>query len=206
MNTKDRVPFYVNACDEMGIEVLPPDVNSSQLRLRGRRGEDPLRAERGQERRRVGRAARSSRAREEGGPFASIWDFTERVDPQVVNKRALESLVKCGALDSTGASRMGMLAVLEQALAHGQTRRGRPARRPGLDLRRRLRRGRGGRRGHHPPIPTDEFEKQRAAAAREGDARPLRLRASARARSATSCGARPTRRSPSSSAAATARS
>src|SRR5207247_6112925 len=31
MNTKDRVPYYVNACDEIGIEVLPPDVNSSQL-------------------------------------------------------------------------------------------------------------------------------------------------------------------------------
>ena len=59
-------------------------------------------------------------AREDGGPFTSIWDFTERVDPQVVNKRSLESLVKCGALDSTGASRMGMLAVLEQALSHGQ--------------------------------------------------------------------------------------
>jgi DNA polymerase-3 subunit alpha len=59
-------------------------------------------------------------AREEGGAFTSIWDFTERVDPQVVNKRALEALVKCGALDSTGASRMGMLACLEQALAAGQ--------------------------------------------------------------------------------------
>jgi DNA polymerase-3 subunit alpha len=59
-------------------------------------------------------------ARADGGPFASIWDFTERVDPQVVNKRSLESLVKCGALDSSGAPRMGMLAVLEQALAHGQ--------------------------------------------------------------------------------------
>jgi DNA polymerase-3 subunit alpha len=59
-------------------------------------------------------------ARRGEGPFASIWDFTERVDPQVVNKRALESLVKCGALDSTGASRMGMLGVLEQALSYGQ--------------------------------------------------------------------------------------
>ena len=78
-------------------------------RLRGRRGEDPLRAERREERRRRRARARSSRAREEGGPFASIWDFTERVDPQVVNKRALESLVKCGALDSTGATRKGML-------------------------------------------------------------------------------------------------
>ena len=103
MNTKDRVPFYVNACDELGIEVLPPDVNVSQRRLRRRRGQDPLRPQRGQERRRGRVRARSSRAREEGGPFASIWDFTERVDPQVVNKRALESLVKCGALDSTGA-------------------------------------------------------------------------------------------------------
>jgi len=59
------------------------------------------------------------RARGEGGAFASIWDFTERADPQTVNKRALESLVKCGALDSVGATRLGMLAVLDQALAYG---------------------------------------------------------------------------------------
>src|SRR5204862_3389023 len=60
------------------------------------------------------------RAREEGGPCTSIWDFTERVDPQVVNKRALESLVKCGGHDSTAAPRRGMLDVLEQSLAWGQ--------------------------------------------------------------------------------------
>src|SRR6185437_7627432 len=59
-------------------------------------------------------------AREEGGPFASIWDFTERVDPSVANKRSLESLVSSGALDSTGASRRGMLHVLEDALSYGQ--------------------------------------------------------------------------------------
>src|SRR5205085_5328503 len=47
-------------------------------------------------------------------------DFVERVDPQAVNKRALEALVKCGALDSTGAARKGMLEALEQALSHGQ--------------------------------------------------------------------------------------
>ena len=57
--------------------------------------------------------------REEDGPFESLWDFTERVDPAVANKRALESLVKCGAFDSTGASRKGMFAVLEQALGAG---------------------------------------------------------------------------------------
>ena len=142
MNTKDRVPFYVNACDELGIEVLPPDVNSSADRLRGRRGEDPLRPERGQERGRDGGAARSSARARRAAAFESIWDFTERVDPQVVNKRSLESLVKCGALDSTGASRMGMLAVLEQALASRAEARAGPADGPVVDLRRRLRRGR----------------------------------------------------------------
>ena len=60
--------------------------------------------------------------RETGGPFASIWDFVERVDVQAVNKRALESLVKCGALDALGASRMGMLGVVEQAVLWGGAR------------------------------------------------------------------------------------
>jgi DNA polymerase III subunit alpha len=118
MNTKDRVPFYVNACDEMGIEVLPPDVNSSQVDFAVAEGKIRfgLNAVKN-----VGENAAIAivKARLEG-PFTSIWDFTERVDPQVVNKRSLESLLKCGALDSTGASRMGMLAVLEQALSHGQ--------------------------------------------------------------------------------------
>jgi DNA polymerase-3 subunit alpha len=116
MNTKDRVPFYVNACHELGIEVLPPDVNESQIDFAVVDGKIRfgLNAVKG-----VGELACRTiiRAREEGGPFESLWDFTERVDPSVVNKRALESLVKCGALPG---SRQGMLAVLEQALAHGQ--------------------------------------------------------------------------------------
>src|SRR5947208_573403 len=91
MNTKDRVPFYVNACHELGIEVLPPDVNESQIDFAVVEGKIRfgLNAVKG-----VGEIAcrRIIRAREEGGPFESIWDFTERVDPSVVNKRALESL------------------------------------------------------------------------------------------------------------------
>jgi DNA polymerase III subunit alpha len=75
-----------------------------------------------------------------------------------VNKRSLESLVKCGALDSTGASRMGMLAVLEQALAHGQK----------LAADRLMGQASIFDLGdasptvptHHPQIPTGEFEKQ----------------------------------------------
>jgi DNA polymerase-3 subunit alpha len=119
MNTKDKVPFYVNACDELGIEVLPPDVNTSQIDFAVVEGKIRfgLNAVKN-----VGESACRSivAGRAEGGPFASIWDFTERVDVQMVNKRALESLVKCGALDSTGASRKGLLECLEQALAWGQ--------------------------------------------------------------------------------------
>jgi len=119
MNTKDKVPYYVNACAELEIEVLPPDVNTSQIDFAVVEGKIRfgLNAVKN-----VGESACRSivRARDEGGPFASIWDFTERVDPQTVNKRALESLVKCGGLDSTGATRRGMLDCLEQALAWGQ--------------------------------------------------------------------------------------
>ena len=120
MNTKDRVPFYVSACDELGIEVLPPDVNESQIDFAVVEGKIRfgLNAVKN-----VGETAGRAivAARAEGGPFESIWDFTERVDPQVVNKRALESLVKAGR--SLPGSRKGMLQVLDQALGCGQTPR-----------------------------------------------------------------------------------
>jgi DNA polymerase-3 subunit alpha len=118
MSTKDKVPFYVAACDELGIEVLPPDVNESQVDFAvvGGKIRFGLNAVKN-----VGEATCRAivAAREEGGPFTSIWDFTERVDPSVANKRALESLVNCGAFDSTNASRKGMLSVLEDALSFG---------------------------------------------------------------------------------------
>jgi DNA polymerase-3 subunit alpha len=119
MSTKDKVPYYVNACDELGIEVLPPDVNTSMTDFAVVEGKIRfgLNAVKN-----VGETAANAiiAARVAEGPFESIWDFVERVDPQIVNKRALEALVKCGALDSTGAPRQGMLAALDQALAWGQ--------------------------------------------------------------------------------------
>jgi DNA polymerase-3 subunit alpha len=118
MNTKDKVPFFVNRCEEMGIEVLPPDVNSSDhdfvvSEKAIRFGLDAVKN--------VGHAAVEAilRAREDG-PIASIWDFCERVDSRAVNKRAIECLIKCGALDSTGASRKGMLEALPAAQSSGQ--------------------------------------------------------------------------------------
>jgi DNA polymerase III subunit alpha len=119
MNTKDKVPFFVNRCEEMGIEVLPPDVNSSDHSFvvnekAIRFGLDAVKN--------VGHSAVEAilRAREDGGPLASIWDFCERVDSRAVNKRAIECLIKCGALDSTGATRKGMLEALPAAQSAGQ--------------------------------------------------------------------------------------
>jgi len=156
MNTKDRVPFYVAACAEMGIEVLPPDVNYSACDFAVVEGKirfglnavknvgDP--------------AARAIiAAREERGPFESLWDFTERVDPQCANKRALESLVKCGALDSTGATRRGMLDCVEQALSWGGRSQADKIAGQGsiFDLGEEVETA----PKHHPQIPTHEFEK-----------------------------------------------
>jgi DNA polymerase-3 subunit alpha len=118
MSTKDKVPFFVSRCEEMGISVLPPDVNESDhdfVVVEGsiRFGLDAVKN--------VGAAAVDAviAAREKDGPFTSIWGFCERVDCGRVNKKAIESLVKCGAFDSTGDSRAGMLEVLPQAQAAG---------------------------------------------------------------------------------------
>ncbi|MGH3022551.1 MAG: DNA polymerase III subunit alpha, partial [Gaiellaceae bacterium] len=158
MNTKDKVPFYVAACDELGIEVEPPDVNVSVEDFRVVEGKIRfgLNAVKN-----VGESAVRSilAAREEGGPFASIWDFCERVDPQVANKRAVESLVKCGALDSTGATRRGMLEVLEDALsAGGRLQADRLAGQGSIFDIGGETDGEQNRRRHHRPIPPDEFE------------------------------------------------
>jgi len=158
MNTKDRVPLYVNACREMGIEVLPPDVNYSQTDFAVVEGK--IRFGLNAVKNVGGPAAEAIvRARAEGGVFASIWEFTERADPQAVNKRALESLVKCGALDSTGATRMGMLAVLDQALAYGSKQAadrlaGQASIFDGLEQTEDV------QERHHSPIPIGEFDER----------------------------------------------
>jgi DNA polymerase-3 subunit alpha len=118
MSTKDKVPFFVNRCAEMGIDVQPPDVNQSDhsFIVSGnaiRFGLDAVKN--------VGHAAVEAilRAREDA-PITSIYDFCERVDSRAVNKRAIECLIKCGAFDETGATRQGMLEALPAAQASGQ--------------------------------------------------------------------------------------
>ena len=118
MDTKDRVPFFVSQAEQMGISILPPDVNLSDhefvvVERDIRFGLDAVKG--------VGFQAVEAikDARNEGGAFRDLWDFCARVDGRCVNKKAIEALIKCGAFGSTGATRKGMLQVLEAAQAAG---------------------------------------------------------------------------------------
>jgi DNA polymerase III subunit alpha len=160
MNTKDKVPFFVNRCAEMGIDVLPPDVNSSGHSFvvsekAIRFGLDAVKN--------VGHQAVEAilRAREEK-PIESIWDFCERVDSRAVNKRAIECLVKCGALDSTGDSRKGMLETLPAAQSAGQKAQVDAQMGQGsiFDFGEEGGGGEAQSQAHHrPPIPAAEFDR-----------------------------------------------
>ena len=121
MNTKDKVPFYVNQCHELGIEVLPPDVNESDVGFTVVEGKIRfgLNAVKG-----VGVGAiEAIIAARAAGPFTSIFDFCARVDSQMANKRVLEALIRSGAFDGTGDPRRGMLEALPTAMADGERRR-----------------------------------------------------------------------------------
>jgi DNA polymerase-3 subunit alpha len=160
MNTKDKVPFFVNRCEEMGIEVLPPDVNSSDHSFvvsenAIRFGLDAVKN--------VGHAAVEAilHAREDA-PIASIWDFCERVDSRAVNKRAIECLIKCGALDSTEATRRGMLEALPAAQSAGQKAQEDAQLGQGsiFDFGEEAGAGAHATQAHHrPPISAAEFER-----------------------------------------------
>jgi DNA polymerase-3 subunit alpha len=171
MDTKDRVPFFVAQAEQMGISILPPDVNLSdhEFVVVGTNIRFGLDAVKG-----VGYQAVEAikKAREEGGPFKDLWDFCTRVDGRSVNKKAIEALIKCGAFGSTGASRKGMLSVLEQAQGAGQKAQQDALIGQGsiFDL------GDGGGAGagslgvtaigvSHAPIPTLEFERAELLAA-----------------------------------------
>jgi DNA polymerase III subunit alpha len=122
MDTKDKVPFFVAQAEQMGIAILPPDVNLSDHEFvvvdgNIRFGLDAVKG--------VGyqavEAIKSARGDDaEPHPFTSLFDFCERVDNRAVNKKAIEALIKCGAFGSTNDSRKGMLMVLEHAQAAGQ--------------------------------------------------------------------------------------
>ncbi len=107
---KDRKPFYLNACRLMGLEVLPPDVNESELDFAPVKGREStirygLSAVRNVG---AGAVAHIIEARSAKGEFRSFADFCRKVDPGVLTKKVLESLILAGAFDSLGYARKAL--------------------------------------------------------------------------------------------------
>jgi len=122
-NDTKKLPEYIEECRRMGIPIKPPDINTSELDFTivgDARGQRAIRFGLGAIKG-VGEKAVASilGARRAGGPFRSLFDFCERVDLQVVNKAVCEALIKCGAFDSTGAMRKGLMCVLDRAIQAG---------------------------------------------------------------------------------------
>jgi DNA polymerase-3 subunit alpha len=105
---KDKVPVFVNECRKMGIRILPPDINESYKEFTP--VEEGIRFGLSAVRNLGENAAeRIIACRKEGGPFKSLLDFCQRVGAGVLNKRALESLIKSGAFDFLGYTRNHLL-------------------------------------------------------------------------------------------------
>ena len=121
LNNTDKIGVFISECHRMDIEVLPPDINRSQLRFA------PELMPSGKMAIRYGLAAIKNvgegamataiEEREDNGAFESLDDLSNRLDSRSVNKRILENLVKAGAMDWTGETRAGMFARVEQVVA-----------------------------------------------------------------------------------------
>ncbi len=117
----DKIGVFVSECHRMGLDILPPDLNASQLRFAPETGPNGKSAIRyglaaikncGE-----GAMAAAIQERERSGRFSSLEDFSSRLDSKVVNKRILENLVKAGAFDWTSETRAGMFGRLEQVIS-----------------------------------------------------------------------------------------
>ena len=129
INNTDKIAIFISECRNMGIDILPPDVNRSQLKFTPeirdgvvRNGLDG-----------AGRAIRYGLAaiknvgghameqaiaeRAKNGGFASLEDFAVRLDSKTVNRKILESLIRCGAFDFTEESRWDLHARIERVVA-----------------------------------------------------------------------------------------
>jgi DNA polymerase-3 subunit alpha len=126
---KDKTAVYLAECRSMGIEVLVPDINLSRaefaaLREGGAHGRGAIPFGMAAIRN-VGVALveRIVAERETAGPFSDFYDFCNRVEPSVLNKRTIESLVKAGGFDSLGHPRQGLCLVSEQIIDRTLARR-----------------------------------------------------------------------------------
>ncbi|MBN1124650.1 MAG: DNA polymerase III subunit alpha, partial [Sedimentisphaerales bacterium] len=125
----DKVVEYIGECKEMGIDVLPPDINESftDFTVVYNQEHDPnkdsglIRFGLGAVKGVGGKAVEAVvHAREQMGRFHSLYHFCEHVDLRVANKQVIEALIKAGAFDRMGGSRAQMMAGVEKAMQIGQ--------------------------------------------------------------------------------------
>ena len=113
----DELTRYIQECKDEGLLVLPPDINKSDVYFFYIPEEEGIRyglaGIKG-----VGEAVVESilKTRDEGGPFESLYDFVNRVESKVANKRVVEALIKAGAFDSTGYPRKQLFRIVEEGL------------------------------------------------------------------------------------------
>jgi DNA polymerase-3 subunit alpha len=119
MDDVDKTYKNIAALREMKIRIAPPDVNRSGVKFTVVDGEIRygLGAIRG-----LGTKAAETilNARKSGGPFAGLLDFAARIDPQNLNRRVIEALIKCGGFDSIAAGRAELMAQVDDALRFAQ--------------------------------------------------------------------------------------
>lgn len=111
----DKIALYITELNRMGIKILPPDVNESfaNFTVVGPDIRFGLTAVKN-----VGAGAVDSiiKSRMKEDRFKSLYEFCERVDSRLVNRKVIESLIKCGAFDSLGFYRSQLAAILDKAL------------------------------------------------------------------------------------------
>lgn len=119
IGSTDKVVQYINEARELGIEVLPPDVNESGFKFTVT-GEKRIRFGLGAVRN-VGRGAiESIIAGRQEKPYTTLADFVQRIDLRLCNKRVVESLIMAGALDGLDGHRSQLTAALDEALGEAQ--------------------------------------------------------------------------------------
>jgi DNA polymerase-3 subunit alpha len=118
----DKVVEYVKAAESMVLKVLPPDVNESNAVFTVINNSTIRYGLLSVKNIGAGAIASIVEERSKGGRFTSIFDFCRRVDLHACNRKAMESLIRCGAFDSFGVKRSQLAAVLEPALNGGTSR------------------------------------------------------------------------------------
>ncbi len=119
MGNTEKLSQFAREAARLGIEIVTPDVNRTQVRFEVEDGRIvyTLSALKN-----VGQAAIEHlvEVREQGGPFRSLADFARRIDPHIINRRALEAMARAGAFDSLNPNRAQVLAAVDAMLELAQ--------------------------------------------------------------------------------------